>query len=110
MPKFLPKLGPVLPSNLKQDAAFDIIVPGKGTTLVDLLQGKSGDGVSSADFQNLSPRCFRAGRPGRCAASETALIRSDSASARTNSSSDGSISSERSRTSPTSVIASQILS
>src|SRR5271166_1412495 len=86
------------------------MVPGKGITLVEALQETCRGGVLSAAFQNLSPRRCRTGRPGRCAASETASISSDSASARTNSSSDGSISSERSRTSPTSVIACQILS
>jgi len=110
IPEFLLVLGAVLPSNLKQDAVFDIMVPGKGITLVDALQETCGDGASWAAFQNLSPPHRRVGWAGRCAASETAPISSDSASARTNSSSDGSISSERSRTSPTSVIACQILS
>jgi hypothetical protein len=107
---FLPVLSAVLRSNSKQEAAFDIMVPGKGITLVDALQETCRDGVSRAAFQNLSRRRGRAGRPGPCAASETASISSDSASASTNSSSDGSISSDRSRTSPTRVIACQILS
>jgi hypothetical protein len=66
--------------------------------------------VAPTGFQNLSPRRLRVGPPGRCDTSETAPIRSASASASTVSSSAVSISSERSRTSLTSVIACQILS
>src|SRR5262249_55497722 len=107
---FSPALGIVLRLNPKQDAVSEIIVPGKGITLVDAPKEICRDDASSRGFQNLSPCQRRVCRLGRCAASETASISNDSASARTISNSDGSISSERSRASPTKVIACQILS
>src|SRR5205807_9920 len=73
--------------------AFEIIVPGKGITLGPRLE-TSPEGTSWAVFQNLRlGRCWLMGSPGRCTAPDTTATRRDSASARTVSSSDGSISS-----------------
>src|SRR5438128_6496790 len=105
----VPALG-TAPSSKLEEEDFDVVGPGKGITLVDPLLGMQLDGVSRAAFQNHSPRSWRIDLSGRRAASETAPIRSDSASPRTISSSAEAISSERSRTSPTKAIACQILS